>query len=339
MHLTDLAIRKLPLSENGQKTYRDDVLRGFGVRCSTRAKTFVVMYGEDRRLKTIGRFPDIGLAEARKEAMKILAAKPKTVRTRKLGDVRSAYLQDVQGRLRHNTFRSYKHLLSGVGVTYLEDVKRHHIDLKKPHAISAWKVFFNWCIKHEYTDRNPFAHIPVKHGQRDRVLNDDELRAVWNYEFEPFSSIVKLLILTGQRRSEVAAFNLDWVEDGVVRIPAENTKNGRVHIFPVSDQIIDLIKSYPENTFNGWTNGKKRLDRVVPLADWTLHDLRRTFATNHAKIGTPIHVTERLLNHVSGTISGVAAIYNRHSYLNEMQAASLAYETYIAEIISKDTAS
>ena len=70
------------------------------------------------------------------------------------------------------------------------------------------------------------------------------------------------------------------------------------------------------------------------MASYTLHDLRRTFATIHAKIGTPIHVTEKLLNHVSGTISGVAAVYNRHSYFEEMQAAMVEYDKYINEVIS-----
>ena len=65
-----------------------------------------------------------------------------------------------------------------------------------------------------------------------------------------------------------------------------------------------------------------------------MHDLRRTFATTHAKIGTPIHVTEKLLNHVSGTISGVAAVYNRHSYMEEMKAAVASYDGFLKTTLS-----
>jgi integrase len=86
---------------------------------------------------------------------------------------------------------------------------------------------------------------------------------------------------------------------------------------------------------NGWSNLKTRFDRSVDgVAPWTLHDLRRTFATNLAALGTPIHVTEKLLNHVSGTVSGVAAIYNRHAYIDEMRAAISNWEKRVAEIVA-----
>jgi integrase len=87
--------------------------------------------------------------------------------------------------------------------------------------------------------------------------------------------------------------------------------------------------------FSGWGKSKERFDKdLAQVEPYTLHDLRRTFATTHAKIGTPIHVTEKLLNHVSGTISGVAAVYNRHSYMEEMRAAVTAYDVYLENILN-----
>jgi integrase len=86
--------------------------------------------------------------------------------------------------------------------------------------------------------------------------------------------------------------------------------------------------------FNGWSVAQKALLKETGLAHFTLHDLRRTFSTIHARIGTPIHVTEKLLNHVSGTISGVAAVYNRHSYLDEMKEALNNYEQFLSELLS-----
>ena len=86
--------------------------------------------------------------------------------------------------------------------------------------------------------------------------------------------------------------------------------------------------------FSGWSRAQRRLIRETGLEHFTLHDLRRTFATIHAKIGTPIHVTEKLLNHVSGTISGVAAVYNRHSYMDEMRTAVAEYDAYLEKLIN-----
>ena len=86
--------------------------------------------------------------------------------------------------------------------------------------------------------------------------------------------------------------------------------------------------------FNAWGKNKVALDVASGITDWTLHDLRRTFATNLAALGTPIHVTEKLLNHVSGTLSGVAAVYNRHAYIDEMRTAIEAWEKRLSFILA-----
>ena len=87
--------------------------------------------------------------------------------------------------------------------------------------------------------------------------------------------------------------------------------------------------------FSGWSKAKREFDEGLNFSDYTLHDLRRTFSSNLAKIGVPIHVTEKILNHVSGTVSGVAAIYNRHSYADEMQEAMVNHEKYLNILIAQ----
>ena len=104
------------------------------------------------------------------------------------------------------------------------------------------------------------------------------------------------------------------------------------YVFPAAR---DRLKHKPATIFNGWSKPKVAFDKACPIAAWTLHDLRRTFATNLAALGTPIHVTEKLLNHISGTVSGVAAIYNRHAYLDEMRAAIDAWEKRLSVILSQ----
>ena len=85
-------------------------------------------------------------------------------------------------------------------------------------------------------------------------------------------------------------------------------------------------------SFNGWSKSKAALDKESGVTGYTLHDLRRTFATIHARIGTPIAVIEKLLNHVSGSFSGIVAVYQHHSFLPEMEKAVAAYEAYLAEL-------
>ena len=90
-----------------------------------------------------------------------------------------------------------------------------------------------------------------------------------------------------------------------------------------------------DKPFSNWSNPKETFDKKCPIDHWTLHDLRRTFATIHAKIGTPSHVTEKLLNHVSGgSLSQIAQIYNRHTYFSEMQQALHQYENYLQSLRS-----
>lgn len=168
------------------------------------------------------------------------------------------------------------------------------------------------------------------------MLSPEEIKVLWDYEYPHFSTIVKLCLLTGQRRSEIAAIAPDWINTDVLTIPANVAKNKRRHTIPISPQVLGLLEDVPfgrNGVYNGWSNGKRRIDKHVNIPHWTLHDLRRTFSTIHAELGTPIHITERLLNHASGSVSGVVGVYNRYSYLDEMRAAQSKYETCLANIV------
>jgi Phage integrase family len=162
--------------------------------------------------------------------------------------------------------------------------------------------------------------------EANRVLDERELQEVYLRALEvpfPFGSIIQLLILTGQRRTEIGSLRRSWVVDGQVIFPEGFAKNKREHRFPLSGMGREIVEGLPdtgdflfpaatniEKPFSGWAWHKARFDEgLEDVGAYTLHDLRRTFATIHAKIGTPIHVTEKLLNHVAGTINGVAAVY------------------------------
>jgi len=91
----------------------------------------------------------------------------------------------------------------------------------------------------------------------------------------------------------------------------------------------------PSKSFSAWSKSKAALDKASGVVGWTLHDLRRTFATSHARIGTPIHVTERLLNHISGTMAGIVSTYQRHTYMPEMRKAVARYEEHLVALLAR----
>jgi integrase len=166
-----------------------------------------------------------------------------------------------------------------------------------------------------------------------------------------FSTIVELLLLTGQRRGEIAGLRAEWIdwEKRTITLPRQITKNRREHTFPFGKQTEELLRRgkttgllFPargtdgERPFDGWSKCKAKFDAACPLPYWRLHDLRRTFATNLAALGVPVHVTEKLLNHVSGTTGGIVAVYQRHTYQKEMREAVDLWEDSLAALALED---
>ncbi len=163
------------------------------------------------------------------------------------------------------------------------------------------------------------------------MLTNDELRQVWAYDYPPFSDYLKLQILTGQRIGQWKNYTMD---DETITFHAVAMKGRREHVLPLTDAVAKLL---PLEPFNGWSNAKVRLDKHVKLdTPWVIHDLRRTFSTNCAMLGIPLHVTERILDHRTGTISGVAAIYNRHTYMPEMREALDQYAGHVETVLAYD---
>lgn len=369
LRLTDIAIKKLSLPSRGQVTHWDEITPGFGLRCSTKSKSFVVMFGERRRLKTLGRYPQLSLSEARSKAKKFFVKfeeggfAPPTKEVL-FEEAKTRFLSDCQGRNKPRTVADYQRLLNKHFnfKTDVKDVTRAQVmkvvsnlsttPSEQSHAYVAIRTMMNWCVRHGLVEHSVVPPIKQKTAERDRVLSETELRKVFQHSQEtpfPFGPVVQLLILTGQRRTEVGQLRWSWMSGDGVTFPKGFAKNKREHRFPLSTMAQQVIAELPdtgdllfpaakdfEKPFTTWAWHKKRFDEgLEDVAPYTLHDLRRTFATVHAQIGTPIHVTEKLLNHVSGTINGVAAIYNRHSYFEEMQAATNEYDAYLENLINQ----
>lgn len=365
LKLTNLVVKNLSLPPIGQVTYWDKNTPGFGVRCSTRSKSYVVMFGERRRLQTLGRYPDLGLSEARKQAKFFQVTQVQERPTKAEFDyhnVVAEYLHDCRQRLRKSTLEGYALYLDRISfngpiskITQGDVLKAVSRFTSSPssqnYAFTTFKAFFNWAVRRQYLDTNPLGALkrPNKTISRNRVLSDDELGELLDHTLEQrgrFCDIVSLLVFTGQRRSEIAL--LQWSETNVdfLTLSPDRTKNKREHVVPLGIHALELLNSIEggnrfvfgtlsdDKPYNGWSRANRRLRQATGIEPFTLHDLRRTYSTVHARIGTPIHVTEKLLNHASGTISGVAAVYNRHSYLEEMKQAVAAFDEYIAKLIS-----
>jgi integrase len=235
-------------------------------------------------------------------------------------------------------------------------------------TFATLRQLFNWAIDRDLITASPMPRsAPAPEQARDRVLSDTEIRAVWR-AFEqidwPFGPIGKLLVLTGARRDEIAAGTWSEInlETKTWTLPGSRTKNSEPHEIPLSDSAIDILKALPRidgrpgfifttngrTSVSGFSKAKEALDTSIadilgdgaePIPHWTLHDLRRTVATNLQKLGVRLEVTEAVLNHVSGSRAGIVGVYQRHTWANEKRQALDAWARRLDAIVSSETGS
>jgi integrase len=364
----------------------DGEIPGFGLKITKGgAKVYLLQYrmggrGTPTRRYTIGRHgapwtPE----EARNEAVRLMglvrdgidpmeqkrarAAPPKmTTVTDVIGEFLDRYA--AKNRSVNEVRRSLHHdVVSAWGDRPITEITRRDIielldgiadraPVQANRVFSMLRKLFNWCVDRDILPASPCVRVkpPGQETDRDRVLSDDELKRVWRATDLlgwPFGPAVKLLILTAQRRDEVARMRWDEIdlEGALWTIPAEKSKNGRAHEVPLSPAALDILKSLPhmgELVFTttgttpiaGFSKAKTRLDELSNVLDWRLHDLRRTATTGMAKMGIAPHIADRILNHIGGTIRGVAAVYNRHAYLDERRTALDAWARRVETIVN-----
>ena len=206
-------------------------------------------------------------------------------------------------------------------------------------TLKAIKTFLRWCVGRAVLDQSRAEGIPLptKEVPRDRVLTDDELARVIIAAREiggPYGGIVELLALTGQRREEAARCLWDELDlqSRIWTLPNLRTKNAKPHIVHLSDQAIAVLRQAKRrgtfvfsltgaHPFQDFSNARRELDVKSGVTGWRLHDLRRTCVSGMAALGVAPHVADKILNHQSGTISGVAAVYQRHQFMSERKEA------------------
>jgi integrase len=238
-------------------------------------------------------------------------------------------------------------------------------------AVYAYaSVLFRYALERGEISDNPIRLMakPAAPAPRLRVLTDSELAQVWlsaDTLRAPYGSFYKLLLLTGQRREEVAGMNWSELDRTLAAwtIPASRAKNNKTHIVPLSAAVIAELDSIadvslgqqilwpafgPVLTSGGrvsiksYSKGKVALDKAVallrgqsaPIDHWRVHDLRRTLATGLQKLGVRFEVTEAVLNHTSGSKGGVAGVYQRHDWADEKRAALEAWAAYVGRLVT-----
>jgi integrase len=381
-------------------------------------KSWAVRFYHERRLRklTIGTFPKIGLADARKLAQKGIRTSaegtdPATAKKEANRAARAQKKADQSDDPKHKltdrdlvtiAFERYRnqHIATLRPSTAREIVRlfekrvlpkwknRRLFEVKKSdvaailddmvasgapvsanRALAAMRHFFKWIVAREALESSPCDGIKARTKEKpgEHALEDSELRWVWHAAGKigwPFKQIVQLLILTGQRREEVAAMTEHELDGVKWHLPASRSKNNRAHTIHLSKLARSIIDDSPNVaskagylwTRNGerppsdFSRSKVRLDKAVlaiaraealhnfenpdavRIKPWTFHDLRRTFATGLAKLKIRLEVTEATLNHKSGSRGGLVAIYNRHDYADEMIAAWDAWSAHVKKV-------
>ena len=258
--------------------------------------------------------------------------------------VADAFMVDHGNKLKsRKALQSYldRDLLPAWGELPIKEVGRQDVKdvlrkVAKSRPVGANRLLalirqiFNYALDEEQIDASPVTRIKplTKEVERERVLTADEIKALWlasdNTGF-PFGPFVKVLLLTGQRRNEVA--RIQWSEldldGGTWTLPGERAKRNKGHLVPLSPLAVQIIKSIPEvgryvfssgrvgdRPISGFGKAKLRIDALSKVEGWTLHDLRRTVATGMRELGVDRLTVSKVLNHSE---SGVTKVYDRYA--------------------------
>ncbi len=349
---------------------------------------------------TLGYFPEVSLAEARKLAQAALdkaadgsgdpVAESKQARADTLSgrDLLKNVIAEFDLRhlsklkSRHEVMRMLKRdVLPAWGERRIQTIRKRDViallDAVRDRSpvgtmtnklFSCIRKFFNWCIERDVLEQSPCQGVkrPCDERSRERILSDDELRLFWKAASAmsyPFGPALQLLCLTGQRRSEVGGMTFaELAEPHLWQLTAARTKNGSAHSVPLVPAAEAILQACPRidgsefvftrngrTAISGWSKAKRNLDKAMlalaqlenpdaAIDPWGIHDLRRTVASNMARLGIQLPVIEKVLNHQSGSFAGIVATYQRHSYADEKRHALQAWADSVERLVSGEVA-
>lgn len=359
--LTDARVSSIAPPKSGRIEYPDDLVRGLRLRVGAGGKKAWIVrtrVGEKQINKTLGSYPLISLGVARDMARDFLLTLIKdggVRRERTFGELADHWIEHVakpKNKSWHNQMRRLEiYVLPKWRNTDLASIRRSDVrdlidgiegKVAPGRALAIIRTLFRYAMGRDWVEASPAEAIPNPSSDtpRDRYLNMDEVKAVYKVADllgYPFTGFIKMMILTAQRRTEVAS--MKWadidLDAGTWVIASEDNKSARAHLVPLSPQAVELLKATPqfgpyvwssdgETHVKGYSKAKQRIDAFLlsggsELKPWRLHDLRRTVATHMVRLGVSELVAGRVLNHAPQGVT--ARTYALHSYEEEKRKA------------------
>jgi integrase len=394
--ITDLFAERVKAPTTGRVEFFDASFPGLCLRVTDNGvKSWCLFYrlhGRQRRL-TLGKHPVIKPAQARREAQRALEhvregidpadlkRSRRDTRVVTFGDLVTEYLErHARVNTRPSTFaqtrddfarnilprwqkRPIASITKGDVIALVDSIVDRGAAVMANRTLGRLKTFYKWAVAKDLVAVSPTATVeePTNEEARDRVLSDDEIRWLWRACESvgwPFGPIGQLLLVTAQRRGEVA--ELAWTELDLDAaqwtIPRNRAKSDREHLVALSSLALGVLRPLPHycdlvfarepgRPPSSYSTAKHRIDEAMleakradvgnadPIPNWTFHDLRRTATTGMARLRVPPHIADRVLNHTAGTIKGVAKTYNRFEYLDERRQALEAWGRFVEGLI------
>ena len=361
----------------GKDVWRaDDEVKGLGVRYQNGRGTYTIRYsvnGKDRRLALKGDLSQITVEAARKWAREqfvrignnvdpaLERAQGRVDSVNTLGNLIPKYLKHMEHEKRSASYirenrRSLERYFSDLHQFQPDQIIKRMVSgqlntIREQNGLIAanrcrshLSGFYGWLCREDYAKANPVENTTTtEETPRTRRLSDAEVKAIWNaLPDDNFGNIIRMLFLTGSRKSEVA--DLTWdeldLEQQYIALPRGRAKNKLEHLIPLSEPALAIVKNKCEprrpylfgqdgaaGGFSGWSRSKRRLDAIINIEPWVIHDTRRYVSTIlHERLNIEPHVVESILGHV---VPGIAGVYNRSQYLEQKRNALNALGNYV----------
>jgi integrase len=373
--LTEEGVRKLKPTPDKQIDYFDTGLPGLVLRVSYGGtKTWRALYYVNRkpRMHKLGRHPTLKLKPARDAARKFLEDPQKALARSAAGTFQEVAEDFVRRHVEGNKLRSkdeierclkkyvyprwkdrpFIELRRGDVSALLDKIEDKHGARQADMVLAIVRKITHW-----YQARNDDYMSPVVRGMArtkpadrkgKRILDDDEIRAVWKAADDcgTFGALVKVLLLTGQRREKVVTMEWDDISDGVWKIASESREKATAGVLGLPNMALAVINAQPhidgnpyvfaagvgKGPFNSFSQRKAELDEKLPdIPRWVLHDLRRTARSLMSRAGVRPDIAERVLGHA---IPGVEGVYDRYAYADEKADALKRLATLVDAILN-----
>lgn len=379
LKFTDQWLKALKHKPEQEQHFGDISCKGLSLKVTKKGvKSFSYTFrlGVKTGRVTLGPYPDISLGDVRGRVEELrrlvvagtdprhIKADERLQRERTVSEMATQFIEryakpkNKSWRQAESNLRLY--LVAALGTRPVASVKRGEIhaildqlikDNKGPsanRALAHMRKFFGWLVERDYIDHSPADHIkkPFSEKRRERVLSDDEIKAIWHASealSAPYKAWLRLSLLCGQREMETASMRRSLIEGDLWFLSSNDTKNKRENVLALPRQAKEIISELLKNEgeyllssgrigdapLNGFSKAKVQLDRFSGVTDWRLHDLRASVATNLGKLGYDRFTIKLVLNHKD---TGVTAVYDRYTYLDEKQKALQKWADRLDEI-------